>query len=78
MDMDGDKLLDLAVGAHGSAVLLRCSTLLAHGTDNFFPLVFPTPYVTDHSCVQVSQHSADQHEPVLSATLHQCHTEELP
>lgn len=44
----------------------------------FFLLLFVIPYVTTHSCVQVSQHSADQHESVLSATLHQCHSEKLP
>lgn len=32
----------------------------------------------DNSYIQVSQHSADQHESVLSATLHQRHTEKLP
>lgn len=36
----------------------------------FCPLVFSASYVTTHSYVQVSQHSADQHESVLSATLH--------
>lgn len=41
-------------------------------------VVFIIPYVTTHSFVQVSQHSADQYESVLSATLHQRHSEELP
>lgn len=94
LDLDGDELIDLAVGAHGSAVLLRWVGKFGKHEDFMRfssslasqrpPLVFYSLSrlkVTPRFVLtspQLSKHSPDQRESLLPATFHQRHPEDLP
>lgn len=76
LDLDGDELIDLAVGAHGSAVLLRWGgKFWKHVGYSLFRLNTKSRFAFPP---QLSKHSPDQRESLLPAAFHQCDTEDLP
>lgn len=87
LDLDGDELIDLAVGAHGSAVLLRWGGggFLAFPErqqcllfNSLFRSNIKSHFARPPPPPQLSKHSPDQRESLLPATFHQCDSEDLP